>query len=115
MTSDVQNALGTAAGPISAVAVALPRIALEAELLRIWEEVLGITPIGAEDNFFDLGGHSLLALEMVARVREALGAPKFPIDLLATQTAAAMADAIIDTLTPHAELARAAGGGAGHG
>ena len=38
-----------------------PRSAIEAELARIWSEVLGIGNISVFDNFFDLGGQSLLA------------------------------------------------------
>ena len=115
MTNHAQNTLAATTGPGPAMAIASPRAALETELLRIWEQVLGVSPIGVEDDFFDLGGHSLLALEMVARIRESLDAPKFPIDLLATPTVAALADAIIDTLAPLAEPAGAAGGGTGHG
>src|SRR5271166_2825208 len=34
-----------------------PRNALELQLSNLWEEVLGIQPIGVTDNFFELGGH----------------------------------------------------------
>ncbi|MBV9823466.1 MAG: non-ribosomal peptide synthetase, partial [Actinobacteria bacterium] len=34
--------------------------ATESALAAIWQEVLGLEQVGAEDNFFDLGGHSLL-------------------------------------------------------
>ena len=36
----------------------------------MWSELLGIHPVGAEDNFFDLGGHSLLATRVLARVQD---------------------------------------------
>jgi acyl carrier protein len=36
----------------------------------MWEELLGIQPIGINDNFFDLGGHSLLAIQLLSRLRE---------------------------------------------
>ncbi|MBN6715620.1 non-ribosomal peptide synthetase [Pseudomonas capsici] len=45
----------------------------EQELARLWEELLGSSDIGAEDNFFALGGHSLLAARLVARIAEQHG------------------------------------------
>jgi amino acid adenylation domain-containing protein len=50
-----------------------PRDDLEARLAAIWEEVLGVRPIGVTDDFFDLGGHSLLAVRVTARIEERLG------------------------------------------
>src|SRR5262249_58733953 len=46
---------------------------LEHELVRIWEEVLGVRPIGITDDFFELGGHSLLAVEMINQVEQVCG------------------------------------------
>ncbi|MFE7296373.1 amino acid adenylation domain-containing protein [Streptomyces sp. NPDC057579] len=48
-----------------------PRTPAERTLARIWSEVLGVTDIGVEDNFFDLGGDSILSLQVVARARAA--------------------------------------------
>ena len=42
----------------------------EAELIKIWERVLDVHPIGLTDNFFELGGHSLQAVRMFAEVEE---------------------------------------------
>ncbi|RKH33601.1 phosphopantetheine-binding protein, partial [Corallococcus llansteffanensis] len=50
-----------------------PRDALEMQLARIWEDVLGLRSVGVRTSFFELGGHSLLAVRMVAAVRERLG------------------------------------------
>jgi pyochelin synthetase len=47
-----------------------PRGDLEQRLALIWCEVLGITQLGRQQNFFDLGGDSLLAAKLAARVRE---------------------------------------------
>ncbi|HEX2094053.1 MAG TPA: AMP-binding protein, partial [Longimicrobiaceae bacterium] len=50
-----------------------PRTEAERQVAAVWEEVLGITGIGAEDGFAELGGHSLAATQAVARFRHALG------------------------------------------
>ncbi|MDB6017608.1 MAG: amino acid adenylation protein [Pedosphaera sp.] len=50
-----------------------PRNAVEVKLVGIWESLLGMTPIGIRDNFFDLGGHSLLAVRMFSRIEMAFG------------------------------------------
>lgn len=50
-----------------------PRDALERQLIHIWEEVLGVRPIGVRDNFFELGGHSLLAVRLFSLIENRLG------------------------------------------
>ena len=50
-----------------------PRSQLELQLVKTWEKVLGICPIGIHDNFFDLGGHSLLALRLSRKIEKVLG------------------------------------------
>jgi thioesterase domain-containing protein len=50
-----------------------PRDSLERELAGIWEEILGVRPIGVRDNFFLLGGHSLSVVGMTAQVQKRLG------------------------------------------
>lgn len=50
-----------------------PRSALERQLVAIWEDVIGVRPIGIRDNFFDLGGHSLLAIRVFAKIGRELG------------------------------------------
>jgi amino acid adenylation domain-containing protein len=45
----------------------------EEALAKIWSEVLRVERVGRWDHFFELGGHSLLAVQMVSRLRQALG------------------------------------------
>ena len=62
--------------PERAVANQEPRNArdpLERQLVEIWEEILGVHPVGIRDNFFDLGGHSLLSMRMIDRVERMCG------------------------------------------
>lgn len=47
-----------------------PRDRLEYQIVKTWEQVLGIQPIGVQDNFFALGGHSLLAVRLCARLEQ---------------------------------------------
>src|SRR6202043_682637 len=60
------------ATPLAASRYVAPRTPTEELLVGIWQQVLGIEPIGIHDNFFELGGHSLLATQVIARVREQL-------------------------------------------
>ena len=66
---------------ITSTSSSLPTDALEAKLVKIWEEVLDTQPIGTDRNFFELGGHSLLAARLIYRIGQALG-QRLPIALL---------------------------------
>jgi amino acid adenylation domain-containing protein len=46
---------------------------IETTLATIWAELLRKDRVGRWDDFFLLGGHSLVAVQVIARVREALG------------------------------------------
>ncbi|RKI10859.1 non-ribosomal peptide synthetase [Corallococcus sp. AB030] len=48
-----------------------PRTPTEQRLAGLWQELLGVTRVGANDHFFDLGGHSLLATQALSRIRQA--------------------------------------------
>ena len=50
-----------------------PRDVFELRLCRIWEEVLGVEPVGVRDRFFDLGGHSLVAARLMHRIERSFG------------------------------------------
>jgi acyl-coenzyme A synthetase/AMP-(fatty) acid ligase/thioesterase domain-containing protein/acyl carrier protein len=68
-----------------------PRGKTETDLARLWEEVLAVSPVGAEDDFFDLGGHSLSAIRLFSRIEKAYGRDIPLSGLLAARTIRSMA------------------------
>jgi acyl transferase domain-containing protein len=58
-----------------------PRNGIEERLAVIWSKLLGVSPIGVEDSFFDLGGHSLIAVRLFASVKREFKV-EFPISVL---------------------------------
>ena len=47
-----------------------PRSPMEETLVGIWEDLLGLRPVGVHDDFFALGGQSLLGVRLTARLRQ---------------------------------------------
>jgi thioesterase domain-containing protein/acyl carrier protein len=58
------------AAPVTLVAekTTVARNDTEKRLTKLWEELLGVAPIGTRKNYFDLGGNSLLAVRLFARI-----------------------------------------------
>jgi amino acid adenylation domain-containing protein len=50
-----------------------PRTRLEEQLARLWEDILGVKPVGVTDNFFELGGHSLIAVRLFVEIEKRFG------------------------------------------
>ena len=63
---------------------------LEAALVTIWKDVLGVPQVGTQDNFFDLGGDSILAIQIVSRAAKE-GMVITPAQLFDTLTVADLA------------------------
>ena len=47
-----------------------PATRTERIIVEIWQDCLGIAPIGIRDDFFALGGNSLLATQVLVRIRK---------------------------------------------
>lgn len=75
-----------------------PRNAIEREIARVWEEVLGVDQAGTDESFFDVGGHSLLATKVVLRLRKALGV-ELPVHSLFESPTIAKLAAVAEELT----------------
>ncbi len=58
-----------------------PQGAVQEKLAELWAGLLGVSPVGAADSFFDLGGHSLIAVRLFASVKREFGV-EFPISVL---------------------------------
>ncbi len=86
---------------------ALPQLAaltpIEQSLVALWQELLGISPIGIHANFFELGGHSLLATQVLSRIRDTLQSTLSLSDFFAQPTIAALAQRIANQETSVAQ------------
>jgi len=54
---------------------------VQAHIAAVWQELLGVSEIGAEDTFFDLGGHSLLGIRAMTALNGRLGTHLPPVVL----------------------------------
>ncbi len=59
--------------PAWATGYVAPRDEEEHLIAEVWEQLLGVSPVGAEDNFFDLGGHSMLAVQVMSEIETRSG------------------------------------------
>ena len=50
-----------------------PTTAEEIKLVRIWENAIGVAPIGVYDDFFDLGGDFIIAIQTQFSVADEFG------------------------------------------
>lgn len=71
-----------------------PETPAEAKIAEIFGQVLGVSRVGATDDFFDLGGHSLMAVRAIGLINTAF-ACKLPVGVLfQAQTARELAAAL---------------------
>ncbi len=58
----------TSEGSSQKVSVETAATPFEAKIRAIWCDLLHLSHVGREDNFFDIGGHSLLAIQLHRRL-----------------------------------------------
>jgi acyl carrier protein len=73
---------------------AAPRTEIEKKIAGVWQDILGISPIGIYDKFFELGGHSLLAVQLIGQLREAFQVELSAQRLFEAPTIAQLSEAI---------------------
>ncbi|WP_281560629.1 type I polyketide synthase [Thalassomonas sp. RHCl1] len=66
----VANAAATHARPAMLGEYIAPSGEVELQIAQLWESLLGISGIGADDSFFELGGNSLLMTQLLAQIRK---------------------------------------------
>lgn len=69
-------------------------------LTSIWQRVLQLSSIHAEDDFFDLGGDSLLALQLFTEIEQLCGRELPPVTIYQARTISALAALLEQPTTP---------------
>ncbi len=83
---------------------------LEQTIAEVWRDVLKVSRVGLEDNFFDLGGHSLLAVRVHRRLRQLVPRELAITDLFRFPTVRALAAYLRDASGgPSLDASRARG------
>ncbi len=84
----------------------------EEALVGVWQDVLGVAPIGIHDDFFQLGGNSITAIQLVYTVGQSLGVTLPQTTVFEHPTVAKLAAVVrdlrgladeVDTLVPDVE------------
>lgn len=68
-----------------------PRTEIETTLATFFEDVLGVAPLGVNDDFFELGGQSLMAVRLFNRIEAVLGVAMPLSAILEAPTVASLA------------------------
>ncbi|MCL5261265.1 MAG: amino acid adenylation domain-containing protein [Gammaproteobacteria bacterium] len=75
----------------------LPHNRIERMLFHIWQDVLGSSPLGIDDDFFLVGGSSLLAVNLMLKVNHTFNLKKSVAWIFTENTIKKQAMAIFDT------------------
>jgi acyl transferase domain-containing protein/acyl carrier protein len=85
-----------------------PETPLQVAIAGVWQDVLGINPIGLDDSLFELGGDSVAAIQVCQKIQEDLGYSVTPAQLFSATSVrsiaaivAGMQSAAAETNTGH--------------
>lgn len=93
---DYQSLPEAVKGNEKATTPSIESSSLEQELIRIWEDLLHVRPIGRKDNFFNLGGHSLMIVQVFRNIEKEFGITINPSVIFQASTIEQLALAIRD-------------------
>jgi acyl carrier protein len=68
-----------------------PQTPTEQSIAAVWQELLHLSEVGIEDNFFDLGGNSLLLVQLHARLQKIFGEQLTMVQLFEHSTIGSLA------------------------
>ncbi|MER7419917.1 non-ribosomal peptide synthetase [Micromonospora peucetia] len=71
-----------------------PATELGLSITQLWEDLMGLDGLGADDDFFELGGHSLLGVQILAELRQAHGVEVSPLSFYLDPTPAGLARSV---------------------
>jgi amino acid adenylation domain-containing protein len=78
----------------------------EQVIARVWEELLGVSRVGRDNNFFDLGGHSLLLMRIRNKLEQAFARQLPVVELFRHPTVRSLAKYLTDHEAEATTLAR---------
>jgi len=88
-----------------AVPYASAQTPLQEIIVEIWQDLLGVKPIGIHDNFFLRSGHSLLAMQVIARLNSLFSLEISPHAIFEAPTVASLADWMTERETSPGQVA----------
>ena len=75
--------------PAPAAEECAPQTDIKIDLAGLWQDVMKRERVGVNDSFLSLGGDSMLAVQLLTRVRGALGVELSMIEFFAAPTVVA--------------------------
>jgi non-ribosomal peptide synthetase component F/thioesterase domain-containing protein/acyl carrier protein len=80
-----------------------PRTDIEEAVAGLWAEVLGVQPVGRDENFFDMGGESLSATLIILSIKQACNVDLPLHSIFRATTVAALAEELEEAFLRQAE------------